>query len=1087
MARSRSRSRPTPDAPPLPPLAGLRPTIPPERDGVPLLRMQTLGASRLQLGTLQLGMPSGLLFALVLRLVYTPGMAVPREQLLRELWPAYGDVRRRGNLRQALYKLRSMGLQVALVGTVVHLDRGQVAPTFTVERTAALFDRDVIRGAEPFGAFVPGFVAPSAELAEWLDATRESVHADVRRILVEQLRQRRERADWGGAEVLSRWLLQFDPLNEDATLTLAECTMLSGAKVEAVAILDRYLAELGPYAGDIRLPATQLRKRFTEPTARRRPSLASTERHFVGRQSELAALTLSMRRARWHDGSAVLLHGPPGIGKTRLVTELGKVAQIEGYREVSLECRESDQLRPLGPFLEVLPELMASPGALGCSPESMAVLRRLVGEAVVAPEAGSGAEERGAEVVGDAEMDARLRSIRAHSIRHAIIDLVAAVSDEKPVYMIVEDAHWLDTHSWELLIDLIQRLRSLRVFTLLTSRYSSIRQERPEKIPFSLSIRRLSPLTADECRDLTRAIGSDLTASVPIEVEDWIIDACEGAPLMLRALLEHWAVTGDAGGVPPTLISLLEHRLDRLTPTAVRALQSAELLGRFASLERIRSVLQLPTHELLLALEQLESADCLASSNSALVLTHHLVAQVATDRLSDLVDAALRDSITEMFYAEFNVTGDTSLLIEVLRHLHVSEQFERLAMLLVKHADVLVSSGRPQAVLAVAADVQLSTPTVAVSRQVARVVARLETETGAFERALRASPGGFIDSSDPADLSETEIDERLSFIEAAYRSDPILDRGELGVSAAAIARNREIKKEIRLRAADIGLVIAANTCDSKLADECFRGLDLSSTDLKSSDLARRLGILYHAPFGSIVTATELAEESYEHARVAAPSTGAIADLGRSGFVFRMLGINAAAAAAFGRARAMAHEIGSPRLAEYPVWQLAQLALEQGDSDSACRLTEELQRLSARGAGTTAHSYVDGHLCLMAISSGDRRAAKSYLAQCIKSLPKVAPLRSLAYTMALELAVNTSDKAWKPDSTYLDVATQRFRATQKLCAADLLAAGMATALIRVGRTDEAREALRAYLLDSRREVCAPAARLATVLKQLDLTT
>lgn len=350
--------------------------------GKPWLRIQTLGATRMIVGEQIISAQSEVIFAILLRLAYSPAMRVPRDLLLAELWPDQPNARQRANLRQALYKLRGMDVDVALQGEIVQLGREQILGTFSMVRDVESFNRDVTRGDEPFGLFVPGLATCSAAFEQWLEQTREAVHGDIRRVLVDVLRQRRERADWGAGEVLSRWLLQFDPLNEDATLMLAECTMMAGAKAEAVAMLDRYLTELGPNAGDIRLPAQLLKKRFTEPTAKRRPSLASIERHFVGRENELTELTMSMRRARWHDGSAVMVHGPSGIGKSRLVSELAKVAQIEGYREVSIECRETDIQRPLSVFLEALPELLSTPGALGCSPESMTVLKRLVGDSL---------------------------------------------------------------------------------------------------------------------------------------------------------------------------------------------------------------------------------------------------------------------------------------------------------------------------------------------------------------------------------------------------------------------------------------------------------------------------------------------------------------------------------------------------------------------------------------------------------------------------------------------------------------------------------------------------------------------------------
>ncbi|MEN9508023.1 MAG: hypothetical protein RLZZ621_586, partial [Gemmatimonadota bacterium] len=234
----------------------------------PFLIAQTLGAARLTLGDILIGANAGMLFPLLVRLLFSPGMSVSRGALLNELWPTLPEERRRGNLRQALYKLRGMGLNVAMFGDDVKLDRSQVGRTFCVDRSTDLFERDVLTGHEPLGPFLAGWTASTAEYQQWVEHARETVHADVRRVLVEHLRGKRELADWTTAETIARWLLQFDPLNEEATLTLAECTMMSGAKVEAVAILDRYLADLGPGAGDIRLPATQLRRRFMEPPTR---------------------------------------------------------------------------------------------------------------------------------------------------------------------------------------------------------------------------------------------------------------------------------------------------------------------------------------------------------------------------------------------------------------------------------------------------------------------------------------------------------------------------------------------------------------------------------------------------------------------------------------------------------------------------------------------------------------------------------------------------------------------------------------------------------------------------------------------------
>jgi DNA-binding SARP family transcriptional activator len=605
------------------------------------LVFQTLGAVRLILGDDRIVPSTGTLFALLVRVAYSPEFRQPRDELLTSLWPGQSSARQRGNLRQTLYKARSMGINVMLVGECVCLDPRQVVSTFSLAQTTALFDRDVIRGSEPFGVFLPSFVAPWPDFQEWVDAQRATVHAAVRRVLVELLRVRRERADWSGAEALARWLLQFDPLNEEATLTLAECTMLAGSKAEAVAIIDRYLAEIGPSAGDIRLPATLLRKRFTEPPSKKRPSLVPTERHFVGRTRELANLTMAMRRARWHDGSAVMIHGPAGMGKTRLTRELAKVATIEGFRAIQATCRATECTRNLGPFLDLTPDLLLEKGALGCSPESLRTLRQIRQASPIDDRDDTTSQASGVDP-SHARWGDPLPTSRA--IRVGFIDLLLAISYERPTLLIIDDAQWLDEGSWELLVDLIERLESARVFCAITSRTSSPRADSSGYPPPRIESIPLHPLAQDECVQLANALASDFSAVLSNELAIWFAGACEGGPLYLHALVSHWIETGEAGGVPPTLQAVLDQRLSQLSNDALRVLQTIALLDKLATPQLVKEILELETFRLLDAIEELSRANAMRDTE-ATIEAHQLLSKCALSKLSATSTLALRRRI----------------------------------------------------------------------------------------------------------------------------------------------------------------------------------------------------------------------------------------------------------------------------------------------------------------------------------------------------------------------------------------------------------------------------------------------------------
>src|SRR5688572_6002275 len=118
-----------------------------------------------------------------------------------------------------------------------------------------------------------------------------------------------------------------------ATLTLAEATaVLSGNRAEAMAILDRYMDEVGSEPNQrLALSASVLRRRISERFVEQRYA-APPEPPFVGREDVLQLLVEKMQEAVAGRSSIVYLWGEAGIGKTRLLEELAKVAHVQGVR-----------------------------------------------------------------------------------------------------------------------------------------------------------------------------------------------------------------------------------------------------------------------------------------------------------------------------------------------------------------------------------------------------------------------------------------------------------------------------------------------------------------------------------------------------------------------------------------------------------------------------------------------------------------------------------------------------------------------------------------------------------------------------------
>lgn len=1090
-------------------------SAPPTRDarGEPLIRLQTLGAAVIQCGEARVGPSAGILFALLLRLTHAPSMRVPRDVLLAALWPEQKDERRRASLRQALYKLRGLGVRVGLDGEVVQFDPAQLVRTFASERTTARFERDVTTGHEPFGPFLPGYVAPTAPFEEWVGIEREAVHADVRHVLVTQLRARRERADWSSAEALARWLLRFDPLHEDATLMLAECTMLAGAKAEAIAILDRYLAELGPNAGDIRLPALQMRRRFVEAT-RGRISFAPTERHFVGREDEITAFTLAMRRARWRDGSAVLLHGPSGMGKTRLTLEVGKVAIVEGLREVRASCCESDRHRVLSVIFDMLPELIEQPGALGCEPESLATLRRLVPDSRMrTPEAatfrasdltndstdptlgggieattgstakddfeGVGATNYSAphevRVIGDV-LEPSYESILAReplpmqsSIRRAVVELVAAVSDERPMLLVVDNVHWIDAASWDVLADIVERISQLRLVVMLTSRTPHACVVRPERTPVSLLVRELLPLKAESSSSLARLIGEDLSAPMSDANCDWFVDACEGSPLFLRSLVNHWIETGEAGGLPPTLQQVIEARLSKLGPDALQTLQAIAMLDKFAGVDRVQRVLESSTSQSLESLEELASAGAFRESSTKELQCHELLGRAAIGTLGGPAKKMLHLKIASVLASD-GIDPSQSLSLAVLEHLSAAGEWARLSMFAGRRGTELLQSGYPARALAVCEAARRELPAEFDDQHLGRVELEALYLAGRYSRlidVMSKSPTDFSvdsgwDAAHPVDV--------LNFIESARHADSAASYEDLCARAVMLAESEAVSESVRLRAATTGIKLAGHGMRHVLPLRAYHAGSKIAARMQDR-LAEQalLDMYFHTSFGDQELALAAARNlraNYIHTRNCRDQLYLGSDIG---YALRVTGAMDEARDQFASVYSIGAREGVVASAGVAAWYLSMIAMDiDADVEEATRwimkcrdlpgaVDEELLRLLV--AQQQARLAIVEKRLDLAIEHRD--AAK----RCFVKAPQ--PKR-LAYGTAIDLAIALLADDMDQIAALCPEAESRFESLKSTLGQDYLATQVIAAQARLGRKDDANATFADYVSACRRE-------------------
>ena len=889
-----------------------------------MITLRTLGECVVEVDGTPYGPDADTAFAALVYLAAERGRHLSRQQFADLLWPGTAPPRARHSLRQLLYRLRAMDVPVAATRERIWFPEDVVAPTFSAEPTLARLRAARAQGTLVVGPYLPGYAPTfSRAFAEWLDGYRSVVEAQVRKALLDAADEHRLRGEWAERDALAREVLRLDPLNQAATMARAECAAMTGAVTEAVAILERYESELGPEHAELVRPTVALRRQIAEHFPPRQYRIPS-DRCFVGRETLMSALTVALLRARNREGSAVLLWGPPGIGKTRLATELTSLAIVQGLRTVQVQGEESDARQPMAAFVDAVPQLLRLPGALGVSPDAMPFLRRLT---------------EFDPTLREPSPEARDPQYLAGRIRQAIVDLVDAVAGEGPLLLLFEDVHWLDAASWTTLRTLIEWNVGKRVLILLTSRRPHATATPPQREVARLDVRAVGALDEAASAALVRAIAEDYGRPLPEGAEEWCGAVGEGNPLFLRELAVHCLEGGEPRAVPPSVQTLLDARIARLRPAAKRVLQAAAVLGEQSTVDRLDRVLELPAHDLLGALDELAEAGLVASAGTIVLPRHTLVSARVAVVTSEASRRLLHRRAAVVLEAEVSEGAPTDLMWACAEHWRSSGESSRAPQLAFSVANQLIEIGDPTAALTIydRAAVLCSARTDELELQRRRATAL--TLSGRWADALDLLRPLVEQGSHSVPLEVWARDMVLA-IEAHARLNGM--DAESARASCQLAGDLRVPVDIRLDAATLALRIAANVGDSATAEDTWQGvrdidLGLGSDPVKELHLA----MLYHMTFGDLAQGSAAADRIRRLTeRDSDSSYAAITLLLNLAFAERIRGnLNAAAQLAtdaFGRATRR----DTPYLCVRSAEVLARIALEREDADEAARWHHE---------------------------------------------------------------------------------------------------------------------------------------------------
>ena len=321
----------------------------------------------------------------------------------------------------------------------------------------------------------------------------------------------------------------------------------------------------------------------------------------IGRDAELTALQNCLDAAARGQGGVVLLSGEAGIGKSRLVAELKRSAEMQDFQLLSGQCFPTDRAYPYAPLLDLIDTFLAplSPSqivtVLGTSarvlfpllPEQVQHLPELASISPLFPL--------------DSEQERR-------RLFTTLADVFLRAADTRPILLVIEDLHWSDENTLEFLLYFARKIAEQRILVVLTYRNDEVSQPlRSLLAQFYRERQRQEVVLEPLDRDNTEAFLLTIlqrSSSLPAGMLDALYDLTEGNPFFLEEVLKALIVArelveredgwrwkrADTWHIPLSLHNAVELRLTRLSTDARQILQLAAVAGRRFDFTLLREI-----------------------------------------------------------------------------------------------------------------------------------------------------------------------------------------------------------------------------------------------------------------------------------------------------------------------------------------------------------------------------------------------------------------------------------------------------------------------------------------------------------------
>ncbi|NRQ39940.1 AAA family ATPase [Nonomuraea sp. NN258] len=385
-------------------------------------------------------------------------------------------------------------------------------------------------------------------------------------------------------------------------------------------------------------------------------SIHTVSPRFIGRARELGALGEALSSVRSGASSTVLVGGEAGVGKTRLINEfIGRaddaLVLVGGCLELGTEGL------PFAPFTAVLRGLVRELGRDGV--------------AALVPGGTTRALARLLPEFGEPDNDGPEARAR---LFEQVLGVLERLADDRPVLLVVEDAHWADRSTRDLLSFLVRYQRTAaRLLIVVTYRTDELHRTHPLR-PLLAELGRIEWVSRVELGRLTRRqvvaqAASILRRQPSPAAMDLIYSRSEGNPLFVEALLSE---AGGGEALPESLRDLLLASVERLPEETQELLRVASAGGQRIEHTLLSAVAGLDDTAMSRALRPAVAGNVLVVDGEGYAFRHALIREALHEDLLPGEHTRLHTRYAQALEADPSIVPAPRNAIEVAHHWHAA-------------------------------------------------------------------------------------------------------------------------------------------------------------------------------------------------------------------------------------------------------------------------------------------------------------------------------------------------------------------------------------------------------------------------------